>query len=113
MSNVAPYEVLVTGTDDETFAWSTTWTMEDGTPFAFADYAIEYVVVDDCGGQRFLLTKDDGITVNAGTGAIEFKNAAVRLDPGRYEHGCRIRSLLTGDEIQVFEGVVSISEGHF
>lgn len=110
MANSAPYEVNVTGTDDETFAFSIPWESADGTPFPFDDYEIEYAV-----GTRWhthlRLSSASGITV-VGSEAT-FKAPRGSLCKGEYEHGCRIRHRATGDEFQVFDGIVTIREGNF
>lgn len=106
MANVAPYEVTVTGTDDETFAFVIPFANEDGTAFPFATYAIEYAVAG-----YMSLAEGAGITVTAPN--VTFKAAAGTLKPGIYSHGCRLRHLTTGEYIQVFDGTVTIAEGNF
>lgn len=106
----APYEVNVSGTDDETFLFAIPFEQEDGTAFPFESYSIEYVVTKG-GGQRLFLTLGNGITVNAPD--VVFRAARGSLRNGEYQHGCRIKHLTTGDEFQVFDGTVSIGEGNF
>lgn len=110
MSNSAPYEVNVTGTDDETFAFSIPFENSDGTAFPFADYEIEYSVRKG-GSVRLHLTQGAGIDIQPP--AVTFKAARGSLKEGEYSHGCRIRHVSTGEEFQVFDGSVTISEGNF
>lgn len=106
----APYEVNVTGSDDETYTFSIPFENADGAAFPFDDYEIEYVVSSD-GRPDLRLTQGDGITIDAPE--VTFKAARGRLCKGEYKHGCRLRHLATGDEFQVFDGNVTISEGNF
>lgn len=106
----APFEVNVSGTDDETFTFSIPIENDDGSPFPFADYAHEYAVSRD--GRRVLfMSEGDGVTIAAPL--ITFRAPTGRLAAGRYEHGYRLRSLATGDEIQIFDGTVTLTEGSF
>jgi hypothetical protein len=106
----APYEVNVSGTDDETFAFTVEFEMTDESGFPFADYAIEYAVTRR-GSTVLRLTQGNGITVETPT--IEFRAPRGALCAGQYEHGCRIRHLSSGDQFQVFNGSVTINEGSF
>jgi hypothetical protein len=106
----APYEVNVTGTDDETFVWALPFENDDGTAFPFADYEIEYVLTRN--NQRvLLLTQSAGITID--DPEVTFRGPSGPLAKGTYEHGCRVRHLATGDIFQVFDGTVRVDEGHF
>lgn len=109
MANSAPYEVNVTASDDETFAFSIPFENADGTAFPFDDYEIEYAVTNR--GPRLLLTQTDGITI--ADGVVTFMAPRGRLAPGTYEHGCRMRAIASGIESQVFDGSVTITEGQF
>lgn len=110
MANTAPYEVNVSGTDDETFVFAVPFENADGSPFPFDDYEIEYAV--SSGWRTHLrLTQGDGITVISPN--VTFKARRGSLCKGEYKHGCRIRHLSTGDEFQVFDGSVTIGEGNF
>lgn len=106
MSNTAPYSVNVTGTDDETFAFTVPFEMADGTAFPFSDYEIEYSVHG-----QFILTQGNGITITAPN--VEFKKPDGPLCKGTHEHGCRVRHIASGDVFQVFDGTVTIGEGNF
>lgn len=106
----APYEITVSGTDDETFLFSIPFELDDGTAFPFADYAIEYAVRSDC-RPVLTLTQASGLTIS--TGAVIFRAERGTLRPGTYTHACRVRKLTSGDEFQVFDGQVIISEGGF
>jgi hypothetical protein len=106
----APYEVAVSGTDDETFTFSLPFENEDGSAFPFSDYTIEYAVSCD-GRPSFTLTQSTGITVQSGV--VTFASAPRTLRPGRYTHACRIKSVANGTYTQVFDGPVSIDEGGF
>ncbi|MBF9234682.1 hypothetical protein [Microvirga alba] len=110
MSGTAPYEVHVTGTDDETFLFSIPFESADGTAFPFGGYAIEYVVAKH-GHNILRLSQGSGLTVSPPN--VVFKAARGSLHVGEYDHGCRLRSLETGDEFQVFDGSVTIGEGNF
>lgn len=110
MANSAPYEVNVTGTDDETYAFSVPFENADGSAFPFSDFAIEYSVAQ-CGSPVLSLTQGNGITVVGSS--VTFKAARGSLKVGEYQHGCRIRHKTTGDETQVFDGSVTITEGNF
>lgn len=106
----APYEVNVSGTDDETFLFAIPFENEDGTAFPFDSYAIEYVVAKS--GHRLLhLTQENGISIDGED--VVFRADRGSLRKGEYQHGCRIKHLITGDEFQVFDGAVVIGEGHF
>lgn len=110
MSGTAPYEVNITGSDDETFQFAIPFETDDGAAFPFSIYAIEYSVMQ--GGSSVLTLKQgDGITINAPD--VVFRAARGRLRKGEYRHGCRIRSLVNGDEFQVFDGSVVIGGGGF
>lgn len=110
MANSAPYEVNVSGSDDETFMFSIPFETEDGSAFPFTDYAIDYAV-SSRHGRDLVLTEGSGITIAAPV--VTFRAERGRLRRGVYEHGCRLRNLVTGDEFQVFDGTVTISEGNF
>lgn len=111
MANSAPYEVNVTGTDDETFAFSIPFENADGSDFPFDQYTIEYVVSED-GRPVLTLTEGNGITLTPPH--VTFKKpGSGSLDKGDYEHGCRVRHLSTGDTFQLFDGSVTIREGNF
>lgn len=109
MANSAPYEVNVTASDDETFAFSIPFEKADGTAFDFDDWVVEYSVAGR--GPRMLLTIGDGITI--GDSVVAFQASRGRLQPGIYDHGCRIKQISSGFEIQVFDGTVTITEGAF
>lgn len=111
MSGSAPYEVNVSGSDDETFAFSLPFENTDGTPFDFDAYVVEYVVSSDGGGRYLFLTDTSGITIGDSILTIQADRGRVR--PGVYSHGCRLREIATGFEFQVFDGTVTISEGAF
>lgn len=110
MANTAPYEVNVSGSDDETFEFTLPFEQTDGTPFPFEDYAIEYVVAGR-GSGGLSLTEGAGILIDAPF--VSFRAEMGRLRPGTYAHGCRIKSLVSGDYRQVFDGTVTITEGNF
>jgi hypothetical protein len=109
MANTAAYELNVTGTDDETFAFAVSFELADGTAFPFDDYAIEYALSGESG--RLTLTQGDGITVR--DSVVTFTAARGALRPGLYGHGCRVRHLTLEHEVQVFDGTVTIGEGFF
>ena len=109
MANTAPYEVNVTGTDDETFMFVIPFENSDGTAFPFADYEIEYSLKER-GGARLLLTQGNGISID--NGSVVF-SAARPMGRGTYEHGCRVRRIASGQLVQVFDGAVTIGEGNF
>jgi hypothetical protein len=109
MSDYAPVEVTLMGTDDELFAFTRRFEMEDGSPFPFSDYAIEYSLRGEC-GHSFTLDQTHGISLS--DAYVTFTRTE-RVPPGRYEHGCRIKHLLTGTYFQVFDGPVFISQGNF
>lgn len=111
MSGTAPYEVTITGSDDETFAFTIPWEKTDGTSFPFDSYKIEYSLTRG-GSQVLYLTEGAGISVN--DPEVTFRKIdGGSLQCGEYEHGCRIRDLMTGNTIQVFDGPVIIGEGNF
>lgn len=106
MAGQAPYEVTVSGTDDETFVFSIPFENQDGTSFPFSDYQIEYAV-EGC----FTLTQGNGISIT--DGIVTFSRVNPGFRRGTYQHGCRIRQISSGVMIQVFDGSVIISEGNF
>lgn len=110
MANSAPYEVNVTGTDDEAFVFTIPFENSDGTAFPFAEYEIEYSVKKG-GSPRLLLTQGDGITI--ADSVVTFDGGNSPLSVGEYAHGCRIRNIESGKFFQVFDGSVTISEGNF
>jgi hypothetical protein len=110
MANTAPYTVDVTGTDDETFVFVIPFENTDGTAFPFAEYTIEYAVTQ-CGCAKLELSEGDGILIVAPY--VRFKAAMGSLTPGEYQHGCRMTEIATGDVYQIFDGTVTIGEGHF
>lgn len=105
----APYEVNVSGTDDETFMFVLPFENSDGSAFPFDQYEIEYSLIQS-GCQRLLLTQAAGITIDSGS--VIF-SAGSPIQQGAYQHGCRIRRITTGQLIQVFDGTVTIGEGNF
>jgi hypothetical protein len=109
MANTAPYEVNVTGTDDETFVFAIPFENADGTEFPFDEYEIEYSL-SHRGSRRLLLTQGSGITIDNGVVAF---SAARPMQRGQYEHGCRLRRIANDQLIQVFDGAVTIGEGNF
>jgi hypothetical protein len=109
MANTAPYEVNVTGTDDETFVIAIPFENADGTVFPFDQYEIEYSLTRG-GSRRLFLTQSNGITIDDGT--VLF-SAGEPIHRGQYEHGCRIRRITTGQLTQIFDGTVTIGEGNF
>lgn len=109
----APVEVDLSGTDDETFSFNLDFVNSDDTAFPFNLYAIEYRLTrKDCRSTVLTLTQGAGITVSAPTVSFR-KPDGSGLDRGEYEHGCRVKLLSTGDYTQVFDGSVTITEGHF
>ncbi|AOO81667.1 hypothetical protein [Bosea vaviloviae] len=109
----AAYQVNVSATDDETFAFTCEWTLADGSDFPWADYAYAYELKRE---RRpvLSLTSSDGLAVDASENTITFQPPeAMRLCAGRYRHGCRITHTATGKTIQVFDGFVTITEGNF
>ena len=107
MSGTAPYEVTVTGTDDETFLFAVPFEMQDGSAFPWVDYDVEYSIPG-----HMLLTKENGVSI-VGDEVVFRDPSNRRLRPKTYEHGCRVRHLTTGDEFQVFDGTVVIGQGNF
>lgn len=110
MANSAPYEVNVSFSDDEAFAFCISFAMADETDFPFEDYAVEYSVRRE-GSDRISLTEDNGISISAPVVIFDAGNSPLRK--GEYNHGCRIRHLTTGNIYQVFTGSVTIGEGEF
>jgi len=109
---MAYYEVTVRASDDETYEYSLEEKMEDGSPFPWEDYEIEYSVTYK-GGNMLTLTEADGVIIHSGEGIVTFSAPSGSLAVGKYKHGCRIRHLDTAKEIQVFTGNVTIYEGEF
>jgi hypothetical protein len=109
MANTSPYEVNVTGTDDETFMFVIPFENSDGSAFPFGQYEIEYSLTH-CGSQRLFLTQADGISID--NGSVIFSSGET-IRKGTYEHGCRVRRIVSGQLIQVFDGTVTIGEGNF
>jgi hypothetical protein len=105
----APYEVNVSGTDDETFHFAIPFENADGSAFPFDQYEIEYAL-SHFGERRLFLSQAAGVTIDNRT--VVF-SAGTPLQQGNYEHGCRIRRITTGQLIQVFDGTVTIGEGNF
>jgi hypothetical protein len=109
----AAYQVNVSATDDETFAFTCEWTLADGSDFPWADYTYAYELKRN---RRpiLALAGGDGLAVDPGENTITFQPPeAMRLCAGRYQHGCRITHTATGKTIQVFDGSVTITEGNF
>lgn len=109
LANSAPYEVLITGTDDETFLFAIPFENADGTAFPFGDYEIEYALSGS--GQSVRLSQGSGITVSAPN--VTFRSSGGFMSPGVYTHGCRVKHIASGDYTQVFDGTVTITEGNF
>jgi hypothetical protein len=105
----APYEVNVSGTDDETFMFVLPFENADGSAFPFNQYEVEYSLTH-FGEQRLFLTQAAGITID--NGSVIF-NGGQPIQQGEYEHGCRVRRIENGQLVQVFDGTVTIGEGNF
>ena len=112
MSGTAPYEVTVQKSDDETFAFTLSLGMADGTAFPFDEYEHEYSLTRD-GCSVLSLTEGNGITVEAPSIAFQNPEGDGTLCRGSYQHGYRIRHLTSGTTFQVFTGPVKIGEGNF
>lgn len=105
MAFSAPVQVDLSFTDDETVAFTFSLERDDGTAFPFAAYEVEYAI------DGHLLTSGNGLTIAAPN--IGVKIARGELSCGAHRHGCRVREIATGDETQVFDGTLTITEGAF
>ena len=107
----APYQYDLSLSADGTFEHSIDdLRMEDGSPFPFAEYAIEYAVSRD-GCQVMLRTQAAGVAVDADQGAVTFSGPMPA--PGSYAHAMRLRHLATGKIAPLFGGALIIEEGLF
>lgn len=113
ISGGAPFVLRIVFADDETIDFTLELTNNDGSVFDVNAVAFEYVVRDAAGSEKFRLGEGSGITKNAALGTVTFKKAVGALPPGRYEHGCRIRTISSGDYAQLFDGPLTIREGQF
>lgn len=101
MASVAPYEINVVGSEDETFEFTITYVQTSGAAFPWASYTAEYLV----NGQAGTVTTDavSGIAVFTGP----------TLSPGQYTHACRLTEVSTGKKRLSFDGSVTITKGPF
>lgn len=113
MAQPSPYELNLSLSDDATFEFSCEWKLSDGSPFPWAENGIEYVLSDDRDCALFTLDQARGSVITAPElHRVTFASATMPR-PGRYQHGCRARHLATGKVAPLFDGTVTISEGHF
>jgi hypothetical protein len=115
----APFQATVRITDAEDLRFTISWTQSDGTAFPFDDYEIEYSVSLD-GETEFTLYQiggsspdEDGITVDEDAGTVTFFKAVGTLEPGNYQHNCRLKDPDTGAYSAVFDGPVIVTFGGF
>src|SRR4051794_12006347 len=108
MADEIPYEVTLSANDGEAFAFSLRFDGEDGTPPPLKGKSIWYSVLAGEGSTELSLSEGSGITVNGPEVTFATDH---RLHPGRYSHVCRLRNRATDEEIAIFDGTVSISEG--
>jgi glutamine cyclotransferase len=107
-------KVDVRGTDAEDYTFTLEWTDEAGAAFDFANYEIEYTVVDKNGTEKFTLTQDNsGVITDDDQGTVTFDGGHSPLVPGKYVNHCRIKVLLSGQYVTVFAGEVTIQDGGF
>lgn len=101
MASVAPYQVDVVGSDDETFEFTLTYVQTDGSVFPWASYTVEYTVGNQTGT----------VSTDAVSGNAVFTGPS--LSAGRYEHACRLTEIATGKKRLSFDGAVTIHDGPF
>ncbi|WP_404286448.1 hypothetical protein ACD578_15860 [Microvirga sp. RSM25] len=101
MLDAYPIEVLVTGEENEEFAFSIP--LGEGSHLASDQYDLEYSIT----GQP-TLTKGSGIT--ATVSKLSFQAGHVRLTPGKYPHRCHVVEIATGTRSPFFDGFVNIGE---
>lgn len=121
----APFSVNASFSDDETIQLSFLLQDADGDPLDASDMSFEYAVnpqggpVEDSslyGPSSAALTVTQvggGITFDAPSGQMIITVDVGRLSPGVYSHGCRIKSISGGKYTQLFDGVLTITEGEF
>lgn len=107
----AGYAVNLSFTDDETFSF-----VADLDPGEFVipwpEYRVEYAIRRGCGAPQ-VFTLDDGVSVDPFINRIFIRSDTLKLRPGTYPHGLRLFHVPTEGYEQVFDGVVTISEGNF
>lgn len=101
MASVAPYEVNVVGSDDETFEFTLTYVQSDGTVFPWASYTVEYIIG----------TQSGSVAPDPVSGNAVFTGPS--LSAGRYPHACRLTETATGKKRLSFDGTVTINDGPF
>jgi hypothetical protein len=101
-----PFEV------GESFEFTCPWSMKNGDPFPWTDYAIDYVLLQG-GSAVFQFSTGSGVVVDPDQGTATFGKPGARLQRGSYSHACRIRHLATGKSLPVFDGTVTVSESPF
>lgn len=110
----APYQVTASFSDDEPIFIPLDFENDDGTPFDLTNYEVEYAVRNISGRQALLLTKSDGVTIEAPlTGHVEITAAEGRLRPGSYFHFGRLRYVPQDRYMALFDGPLTIDEGGF
>lgn len=109
----AAYECIASCTDDETFVLTCQALKADGSVFETDEYTWDYVL-KGC-GVNLLLTQDNGgVTVDDVTATITITPGVdYRLAAGNYTHGFRKTHIESGQVDQIFDGTVTVTEGHF
>lgn len=123
----APFSVNASFSDDETIQIAALLQDSDGGVLDTSDMLFEYAVnpqggpVEDWDSSLYgtssapiLVTQvGGGITVDLPSGQLIITVAMGRLSPGVYSHGCRFKSISGGKYVQLFDGLLTISEGEF
>lgn len=109
----AAYNATIELTDDESFGFAVSIEQkEDGDSLPLDEYEFEYQM-EGCGVSLFL-DQTSGVSVDLENEIVSVDPGADRrFRPGQYRHGFRAKHLQSGKVVQLFDGVVTVSEGNF
>lgn len=109
----AAYECTIAMTDDETFLFNVIPQTAAGAVPVWADYSFEYAL-NGC-GVTLTLTEASGINVDTVNDLVSIGPAdrTYRLPAGEYRHGLRITEISSDIVTQLFDGLVTVTEGNF
>ncbi|MFC0282399.1 hypothetical protein ACFFJB_14910 [Camelimonas abortus] len=110
----AGYSVDLSFTDDEAFEFAVALSSATDEPIEWDDYRAEYSVRRE-DQQLALLTSDNGIDADVidGEFLLTISSPSLALEPGCYRHGLRLVEIETGKAAQLFDGIITITEGNF
>ena len=106
--HTAFFAVDLSGSDGESLSFALKFVNTDGTAYPFDDYTHEYVLYDVDQNTVMTLTENDGITIDAGSGQVDFLRLEPGLSVGSYVH--RVRRTHNDTQIveDYFDGYVTI-----